>query len=190
MQISNLTPRPLSPFAWAMPDRAPARMPALAPRTETAPAEAPAAPAVTGGGWSVSREATITIRTDEGDTVTLTLGSRLAALGVDVTGGDTDASLRALTLDRKAALEVEGDLSPRERRDVMKAIRHALNAVRSFFRGHLFAAVRQAFAPRLPDSLAGVTIEASRSVTLAGFAAPAPEAAPEPYLPGGAAPAA
>jgi hypothetical protein len=160
-------------------------MPASLPRSEAAPpAAAPAPPAVTGGGWSVSREATITIRTDEGDTVTLTLGSRLAALGVDVAGGDQDASLRALTLDRKASLEVEGDLSRRERRDVMKAIRHALNAVRSFFRGQLFAAVRQAFAPRLPESLASVTIEASRTVTATGFSAAAPEAAPEPYAPG------
>jgi hypothetical protein len=161
----------------------------MTPRTEPVPGT-PVGPPVQGGGWVVSDEASITIRTDEGDTVTLSLASTVSALALRAgsgagESGNVTATLRSIAVDRSASLEVEGDLSPRERRDVMRVIKRALKALRSFFEGHLRSAFRRLASLRLPGSLAAVSVEASRTVTASGVSAPAPEPEPEPVLPAG-----
>lgn len=120
---------------------------------------------------SSATEADIKIVTKEGDTVTLSLQSEtdltLATYSGLVRGKDGServrADLAALTTKSEVGIQVEGDLNREERADISRIVQRIARALRSFFGGHVLAAVHQIASLRNLGSVANLDIQASRT---------------------------
>ncbi len=116
-------------------------------------------------------EADIKIVTTEGDTVTLSLQSEtdltLATYSGLVRGKDGSArvqlDLASVTTGNQVGIEVEGDLNREERADISRLIGSIARALRSFFSGHIRAAIHQIASLRSLGSVASFDLQASRT---------------------------
>jgi hypothetical protein len=121
---------------------------------------------------SRTTEAELKIVTNEGDTVTLSLESEtdlsLATYSSLVRGkggsGRVKVNLATLSSRSGMGIHVEGDLSEEERADISHLLRNVGRALRSFFSGHIRAAVRRlASLGNLGSSLASFDLKASQT---------------------------
>jgi hypothetical protein len=137
--------------------------------------------------------AEITITTDEGDTVTLSLRSELDASFAVYRRPRLEAA--SLSIDRTTDLEitVQGDLSEREREDIRALVTDLARVIRGFLAGSFDASVVRSFDDLASNSLAGYTLHVERAESLTmlrsqreatdrrELARPAPE--PVPFVP-------
>jgi hypothetical protein len=174
-------------------------------RAGSAPGSAAMAPAAAGPregallrAAAVTRESTsqLTIVTDEGDRVTLSLRSSVAEGAATYSfrghgaGGvravEAAASQRSVT--REATLLVEGDLSKDELKDIRRLIHDARGVARRFFRGDLAGALARVAHIDAGGSLAGFSLSVQHTQPATGVAAavrravapPAPAPSPAP----------
>ncbi|HVP15390.1 MAG TPA: hypothetical protein VMS88_07585 [Terriglobales bacterium] len=132
---------------------------------------------------SSDTEATIVIRTKEGDTVSISLDTETDATYAFYRRTGTEGAVRAAALTtsthNEVSVAVQGDLSQEEISDISHLLRRLGRAIRSLLRGHPSAALRRATAGGHADSLAGFSLDVERSNTLtvvqatAGVADPA-----------------
>jgi len=144
---------------------------------------------------AVTRESTtqLTIVTDEGDRVTLSVHNALAVGAATYSfrgqgdGGAlaVDAAARQRSVSREASLVVEGDLSRDELRDIRRLIHDARGVAKRFLRGDVAGALKRAARIDEGDSLAGFALSIQRTETVTSVAAAIQRAG----LPPGAAPA-
>jgi hypothetical protein len=144
---------------------------------------------------AITRESTtqLTIVTDEGDRVTLSLHTALAASSATYSfrgageGGAVavDAAARQRSVSREASLVVEGDLSEDELHDIRRLIHDARGVAKRFLRGDVAGALKRAARIDGGDSLAGFALSVQRTETVTSVAAAIQRAA----LPPAAAPA-
>ncbi len=133
-------------------------------------------------------EASIGITTDDGDTVTITLSSDVAAgyAWYRPQGAGPRTSVLAITAARAGAITVRGELDEQETRDIARLVAGLARAIRSFLKGNLGAAIHQALGGPPLESLAGFTLGLRHSddleVVAAGGTPPAGGAprAPDP----------
>jgi len=121
---------------------------------------------------SSETDAQITIRTAEGDTVAITLDSQIDAAYAFYrrprTGDGAGLRAEALSISasRDVAVSVQGDLNEQEMADVSRLVKRLEQAIRSFLKGNLSAAVHQSLVgPRL-GSLAAYALDLQHTDSL------------------------
>jgi hypothetical protein len=116
-------------------------------------------------------DAELKIVTDEGDTVTLSLGTEtdvsLATYSGQVRGNGGKERLRAnflrVSSRNDVNVQVDGDLNQQERADIDRLLSRVGRALRSFLRNHVGAAIHQLLSIGNLGSLAGFDLKATRT---------------------------
>jgi hypothetical protein len=122
---------------------------------------------------SSETDAQITIRTAEGDTVAISLDSQLDATYAFYrrprTGDGAGLRAEALTISasRDVAVSVQGDLNEQEMADISSLVKRLEQAIRSFLKGNLSAAVHQSLVGPSLGSLAGYALDIEHTDSLA-----------------------
>jgi hypothetical protein len=113
---------------------------------------------------TTSRELDVSLVTREGDTVTISLDARAAALygkyervGMNEAGATYQKSeLTAALYEREMTFTVEGDLNPAERRDIRKALKTLDRMMHNFTKGHARPMMMGAKRLQGLDTIAGL----------------------------------
>jgi hypothetical protein len=130
--------------------------------------------------------AQISITTDEGDTVTITLHSELDANYAfyrrSGDGTSIEATAFTASASRDVEISVQGDLNEQERTDISNLLKRLDHVIRSFVKGNFNAAVHQALEGPSLDSLSGYTlnVEHTDSLTLIRATGGAPQGSSDP----------
>jgi hypothetical protein len=138
----------------------------LKPQSPVAKSSEPPRAVVKGQTYSAERNtsATLTLRTDDGDTVSLTFESASRLESARVRGGGVEASETLREESYSLSLSAQGDLDAEELADISKLVRKLAAGVRDVERGRPERAAERLLRGEY-DSLASYGVEIQSEVT-------------------------